>query len=233
MAKKFSKKMDPEERKEFKGGKYMGGRAEEMAEKKNGKKHFGKRMAVGGPVGYGGTQGNDPVGRGGSGGTGLGGVAGGVNGGDRGRGGPAGGVTTGNVTGTSARNAPPGMARRAKTPAGPKPITPKAVAPKPIQPKIATPLPPADMPAPEPEMTDDMLPAPPSSQAPIQNIRTPGLIGGREVFGTPGTGAVGYTGKRMRGGGLAKKGVGMALAKGGLAKGYGCAQRGIKKTRMK
>lgn len=36
MAKKFSKKMSAEERKEFKGGKYMGGPAEEKAEKKKG-----------------------------------------------------------------------------------------------------------------------------------------------------------------------------------------------------
>lgn len=35
---------------------------------------------------------------------------------------------------------------------------------------------------------------------------------------------------RMRGGGLAKKGVGMALAKGGMVKGAGCAKRGVKKA---
>ena len=34
----------------------------------------------------------------------------------------------------------------------------------------------------------------------------------------------------MRGGGLAKKGVGMALAKGGMVKGAGCAKRGVKKA---
>jgi hypothetical protein len=37
--------------------------------------------------------------------------------------------------------------------------------------------------------------------------------------------------KKMRGGGLARKGVGMALAKGGMVKANGCAQRG--KTRGK
>ena len=37
--------------------------------------------------------------------------------------------------------------------------------------------------------------------------------------------------KKMRGGGLARKGVGMALAKGGLAKANGCVMRG--KTRGK
>jgi hypothetical protein len=38
-------------------------------------------------------------------------------------------------------------------------------------------------------------------------------------------------GKKMRGGGLARKGVGMALAKGGMVKANGCAKRG--KTRGK
>jgi len=52
----------------------------------------GKRMAFGGGVGYGGNKTNDPVGRGGVGGTGLGGVSGGVNAGGGGRGVPAGGV---------------------------------------------------------------------------------------------------------------------------------------------
>ncbi len=36
----------------------------------------------------------------------------------------------------------------------------------------------------------------------------------------------------MRGGGLARKGVGMALAKGGLVKANGCAQRGKTKGKM-
>jgi hypothetical protein len=36
----------------------------------------------------------------------------------------------------------------------------------------------------------------------------------------------------MKGGGLARKGVGMALAKGGLVKANGCAQRGKTKGRM-
>lgn len=35
----------------------------------------------------------------------------------------------------------------------------------------------------------------------------------------------------MRGGGLAKKGKGQALAKGGMVKGSGCAARGVKKPR--
>jgi hypothetical protein len=36
----------------------------------------------------------------------------------------------------------------------------------------------------------------------------------------------------MRGGGLARKGVGMALARGGLVKANGCAQRGKTKGKM-
>jgi hypothetical protein len=36
----------------------------------------------------------------------------------------------------------------------------------------------------------------------------------------------------MKGGGLARKGVGMALAKGGLVKANGCAQRGKTKGKM-
>jgi len=37
--------------------------------------------------------------------------------------------------------------------------------------------------------------------------------------------------KKMRGGGLARKGVGMALAKGGMVRGAGCAKRGVKKAK--
>jgi hypothetical protein len=42
----------------------------------------------------------------------------------------------------------------------------------------------------------------------------------------------GQKGYGMKGGGLARKGVGMALAKGGLVKANGCAQRGKTKGRM-
>ena len=38
--------------------------------------------------------------------------------------------------------------------------------------------------------------------------------------------------RMMRGGGLARKGVGMAMAKGGLVKANGCAQRGKTKGKM-
>ena len=38
---------------------------------------------------------------------------------------------------------------------------------------------------------------------------------------------------RMRGGGIARKGKGLTMAKGGLVKGAGCCQRGVKKPRMK
>jgi hypothetical protein len=37
---------------------------------------------------------------------------------------------------------------------------------------------------------------------------------------------------KMRGGGVARKGKGLTMAKGGLVKGSGCAQRGVKKPRM-
>lgn len=39
------------------------------------------------------------------------------------------------------------------------------------------------------------------------------------------------TGSVMRGGGLARKGIGMALAKGGIVKGAGCTKRGVKKAK--
>ena len=42
----------------------------------------------------------------------------------------------------------------------------------------------------------------------------------------------GQKGYGMKGGGLARKGVGMALAKGGLVKANGCAQRGKSKGKM-
>lgn len=53
-----------------------------------------------------------------------------------------------------------------------------------------------------------------------------GIAGGLGAFGMKKGGVV--KGKKMRGGGLARKGVGMALAKGGLAKrAGGCAKRGV------
>jgi hypothetical protein len=245
------KRMSAEERKEFKGGKYMGGPAEEKAEKK---KKGGKRMAFGGPVGYGGNQTNDPVGRGGMGGTGNGGVSGGMNAGGGGRGGPAGGVTTGTMTGTSARNMRgTNMEPEYKT-AGPRaPIT------APNKPKKSIPLPPV---APPQEME---APIPrgglmygdgsmwPGQATPPRLQRGYSVRGGSDVTGMAGGPAragsgspingpggktereLGYgasTGDReMRGGGLARKGKGLTMAKGGLVKGCGCVAKGVKKPR--
>lgn len=238
MAKKFSKKLPFEEKKEFKKGKYMGGPAEEKAEKK--KKKFGKRFAAGGPIGYGGTNINDPIGRGGGGGPANGGISGGVNAGGRGPGGPAGGITTGNVTGTSATNKPPGMNVRAQTPAGPKipkpmrPARPRAGVPGPA---LARPLPSRDL-----SMSDwsgepvDVPGMPGGYGVPGYgtNARPPGYERGMpNSTGSEGVYASGGVVRKMKGGGLARKGVGQALAKGGLVKGSGCAQRGVKKPRMK
>lgn len=147
----------------------------------------GKRMAAGGPVGYGGTQTNDPVGRGGVGGTGLGGVSGGIRGGGSGRGGPAGGVTTGTTTGTSATNRTPSTARPMARPSAPPiarlPNRPASLAQPPLRP---------------PTMTyEDM-----------------GAMFKRPESGTNWPGQ----GRGMRGGGLARKGVGQALSHGGKVK---------------
>ena len=214
----------------------------------------GKRMAMGGPIGYGGNQTNDPVGRGGMGGTGLGGVSGGMNAGGGGRGGPAGGVTTGTMTGTSARNMRgTNMEPEYKT-AGPRaPIT------APNKPKKSIPLPPV---APPQEME---APIPrgglmygdgsmwPGQATPPRLQRGYSVRGGSDVTGMAGGPAragsgspingpggktereLGYgasTGDReMRGGGLARKGKGLTMAKGGLVKGCGCVAKGVKKPR--
>ena len=335
------KKMSAEERREFKKGKYTGGPAEERAEKK------GKRMALGGPVGYGGNRTNDPAGPGGYGGTGNSAVSGGIRGGGQGVGGPAGGVRTGTTTGTSATNMPQtGMARGRGRPTAPPVQPPVSMRPKrPATPAVEPPIAGYNPPA----VSDDMLPG---YQQPGMSITGPGWRGptgywqknptdypqgggvgmgspptrrgggglkaggrvkgktfakggivnskksgkrmamgglgssgggaapvmGRKVAqkdnlprvglgrkkppvtnypgverpmmpavmtpggGAPSTGITPVNDKFlrpgtpktpavMRGGGLAKKGVGMALAKGGLAKGAGCASRGVKKPR--
>lgn len=211
----------------------------------------GKRMAMGGPAGYGGNKTNDPVGRGGMGGTGLGGVSGGINAGGGGRGGPAGGVTTGTMTGTSARN----MRGTSRAPefkaAGPSVPMNRMNKPKmnrPAKPAIETPLEQYN----PPEVTDDMLPGY-SGREPLA-YETMGPMFKRSETGTnfPGQGrgsqfsgrdttypggygnfglAGGNTRPGMRGGGLARKGKGLTMAKGGLVKGSGCASKGVKKPR--
>ena len=55
---------------------------------------------------------------------------------------------------------------------------------------------------------------------------------GTEYPGMPKMGGMMARKAGMKGGGLARKGVGMALAKGGLVKANGCAQRGKSKGKM-
>jgi hypothetical protein len=56
----------------------------------------------------------------------------------------------------------------------------------------------------------------------------PGMTKGMGRFG----GKPGMDRDVMRGGGLARKGVGMAMAKGGMVRGSGCAKRGKTKGKM-
>jgi len=66
--------------------------------------------------------------------------------------------------------------------------------------------------------------------------RLMGMMGqagkGAEYPGMPKMGGMMARKAGMKGGGLARKGVGMALAKGGLVKANGCAQRGKSKGKM-
>lgn len=66
--------------------------------------------------------------------------------------------------------------------------------------------------------------------------RLMGMMGragkGTEYPGMPKMGGMMARKAGMKGGGLARKGVGMALAKGGLVKANGCAQRGKSKGKM-
>ena len=66
--------------------------------------------------------------------------------------------------------------------------------------------------------------------------RLMGMMGqagkGAEYPGMPKMGGMMARKAGMKGGGLARKGVGMALAKGGLVKANGCAKRGKTKGRM-
>lgn len=204
----------------------------------------GRRMAVGGAVGYGGTKTNDPAGPGGYGGTGNSAVSGGINGGGQGRGGPAGGVTTGTTTGTSATNRP------AARPMPGRPVgAPPVMKPPSVRPKLPT-APKANMPSdPNPSVLGIFKRPETGTNWPGQGSRpmgdegyTPPDVPDEAIPGPQaraGRGAEGrvasmpaFAGRGvMRGGGLAKKGVGQALAKGGMVKGSGCAKRGVKKAR--
>lgn len=182
------KRISAEERKEYKGGKYMGGPAEEKAEKKK----PAKRMAMGGYTGPAGTNRGSWSGDGES----L-------------------GVRTGKVTGSSEMNRP-NMRGDDDTPDF------KKVSGKPKMTKaISENMPPIPTAKPGLSYRYDTKLAPGMS---IGNyMRNPTAMQTRE----------GRTSRGLKGGGLARKGIGQALAKGGLVKGAGCCQRGMKKPRMK
>lgn len=197
------KKMSAEERKEYKGGKYMGGPAEEKAEKKKGKRMFMGGSAVrDGVSNYGNQMGPAP------------------------RGGAA--MPTANLPDMGIRD------RRQKPP---------VMRPLPYKPGVTKP---------------EVMPAAQSAGVPANAVTNPVPSTGK---GAPGLDSLYAAGSRaqkflggsapiigapapimeqravvpapaMRGGGLARKGVGQALAKGGLVRGAGCAQRGVKKPRM-
>ncbi len=167
-------KLTREEMKEFKGGKYMGGPAEEKAEKKK-----GKRMADGGLAGD-----KAPFGRDNLSPRARFSMENPVQGGF-GRGNPPANMMPGRGMNRGAQNFNAGPMK--------PPVVQDYAAPRGIQPQISTPLPPVGQPS-------------------GANMAVPQRPG-------------------MRGGGIARKGVGQALAKGGLVKGAGCVQRGMKKPR--
>lgn len=177
---KFPKKkkgLPKEELKEFKGGKYMGGPAEEKAEKKK-----GKRMAMGGAA---------VMGR------------------------PDSRPMPGRRIGQQ-----PGDNVSVGRPSGP-PMMPKPRTPIMNDPGFSRPLPPglSNKPGIMPPGLGGARPPRPAMPPALGGIR-PRAPGATESM--PGT---------MKGGGLARKGVGQALAKGGLVKGAGAASRGVKKPR--
>jgi len=171
---KMAKKRIPaEEKKEYKGGKYMGGPAEEMVDKKK----KGKRMAMGG-LGMDDRAGGPPPRP----------MAPGSRPGMPQMGGP--GPAMGRMGGMNRmRGMQPGVGGNGPIMGGP--------APMPIA--VGEPNPNAMRMNPNPMAKD----------------YTTAITRG------------------MRGGGLAKKGVGQALAKGGLVKGAGCVQRGMNKTKYR
>lgn len=160
------KKMDAEERKEYKGGKYMGGPAEEKAEKKKGKRMFMGGAAI-----------RDAVSR------------------------------YGNKMGPAPRS---GAAM-------------PSVSMQDMGVRDRRPAPPVMRPLPLPDASNPPVGAP---RPPVLAGLPPGAVA------KPAMAKPAMAKRAMRGGGLAKKGVGQALAKGGLVKGAGCASRGVKKPRM-
>lgn len=260
MAKKFSKKMDAEERREFKKGKYMGGPAEERAEKK------GKRMAMGGLGRNDEAEGKPDA----------------VQPGRRmGQQVQKPGRRMGQQDTMPGRRLGQQQAPIDQRPMGPPlsggnpsqpPLGGEGVAMKPLMPQRPTGAEPV---RPMPSLPAGTIPPRPPvpaqglngiNRAGIQPVRMAkgGLVGkkgktfkkGGKVKGGMTAGPAkmgGYVNRNiglglgapkpistgggmglgLRGGGLARKGVGQALAKGGLAKGAGCAMRGVKKPRMK
>ena len=194
-------KLTREEMKEFKGGKYMGGPAEEKLEKKK-----GKRMADGGLAG-----GKAPFVR--------------DNLSPRAR------LAMGNPAQNNfGRKNPPtnmlpgrGQNRGENYGTGMYPTPPKPI--EMVRSDYRTPTgpippPPIDMVRSDYRTTEGPTPDP-MMVKPVQDYAAPPRL---PQISTPLPPA-------MRGGGIARKGIGQALAKGGLVKGAGCVQRGMKKPR--
>lgn len=196
------KKMDREELAEFKNGKYMGGPAEERAEKK---KKKSKRYADGGMVEFG----PDPGGN-----TGI------VPQDMLRRKGPMGQHPERRLFSRRdmMRNRPGDI----RPPGRPMDIHPMRSDDEGMLPPI-----PAGGIG-RPGGMGDMIPA---GYNPNKGYERPGMknpMSPDKGFERPGMKRPG----KMRGGGLARKGVGQALAKGGLVKGAGCTSRGVKKAKM-
>jgi hypothetical protein len=188
------KRMSAEERKEFKGGKYMGGPAEEKAEKK---KKPAKRMAMGGMPDRDGTMrySNSGMGR------------------PEER-----GSMPGRRIGRMAEMTKP-LPGRPRPPAIEQPPLP------PVQNMAPGNVPPGKMPGtPGAGLTQSAAFTQNTAQLPPNPNMLQAMV--------PSNTAPSMGPMKMRGGGLARKGTGQALAKGGLVKGAGCCQRGMKKPRM-
>jgi hypothetical protein len=248
MVKKILKKMSSEERKEFKGGKYMGGPAEEKAEKK---KKPAKRMAMGG-LGMDDSDMRPPQ----MPGRGMGremednDMEDGM---DRGR---ERGMERRMQRGRE-REMERGMDRGMKSGMdgsmerygrGPVGVNPQAMR----RPKIGSGLPPAQNMGPGNMPPAKMPGAPgtgltqsaalgqnaaqlPSNQNMLRSMQTaaqPPVSQSMLNSMAPNKMAPSMGPMKMRGGGIARKGKGLTMAKGGLVKGAGCVSKGMKKPRM-
>lgn len=85
------------------------------------------------------------------------------------------------------------------------------------------------------KMADGGMAAPMAGSKGFRSRRMPGEAGRPagpvSKGGMAGRVGAGMGSAFMRGGGLARKGVGQALAKGGMVKGCGCTKRGVKKAK--